>query len=314
MKSLRLRAIFQPGKQLVIFCLATAFFLSALPCQGDVVFIHDHKLKEYLIGEKDADLAVAYTTEGAMFVDKKTRYTGSLMRRIFGKVEENRETTRFLLDRNQIREIDWYRDKIIVYPFENLTDSVWIQQKDGNYEAARKILKGRYRVSDPVFSIKRFPEKVKINEYLCIRVEANLRLETEDLKKNAASVTLINQQLWISDTVPGFELYHNFHKKLAEKLGLDAARLGSLNFLLRYWKGSLDPIRESLNDIRGYSVKSILTVDGQYIKDRNTDSPKLHSFQVKKESVQLREIFLGKIDKTRFEEPAGFKVVISKPE
>ncbi|OQX25489.1 MAG: hypothetical protein BWK80_15380 [Desulfobacteraceae bacterium IS3] len=55
-----------------------------------------YKIKEYLIGEKEAELSAAYSA-GRMFVDKKTKYTGSWMKRLFGKVEEKRETSHLIL-------------------------------------------------------------------------------------------------------------------------------------------------------------------------------------------------------------------------
>ncbi|QTA90245.1 Uncharacterized protein dnm_063070 [Desulfonema magnum] len=292
--------------------LLILFFLCAAPCHGDALFIHDYKIREYLVGEKEAELAIAYTDEG-MFIDKNTRYTGTWMKRFFGKVEENRETTHFLLKKNQICEIDWYGDKIIVFPFAKLSHVTLIKKPKKETEELEEFLKARYRVSEPRFSINSFPEKEKINHYLCQRAEASLRLETRDVKKNAMSVTLVNQKVWVSDEVPGFDEYDDFHKKLGKRTGLDAQRLGSLSFLLRYWKGSLDPIRESLKDIRGYPVKSILTVEGQYTKDTDKDSPTTHSFEIKEELMQLREVLLNKSDKSRFEAPADFRVVNATP-
>jgi|GEM_PF-779745 len=301
------------------FCLkafltgfAAILFCFVFPCFGDVLFIHDYKIKEYLIGEKEAELAVNYTEQG-MFADKKTRYTGSWMKRLFGKVEEKRETVNFLLNKNEIWEIDWYRGKIIVFPFEKMKDTKWMTQQAEKQKAMEEFLKERYRVSTPELSIKSFPEKKKINGYVCRYVEAKLRLETADVKKKAASITLIDQKLWVSEEVPGFGEYQAFHKKLGEKLGLDAARLGNMNFLLRYWKGSLDSIRESLDAVRGYPVKKIVTVDGEYVKGVDTDSPQIHSFQIKTEQTTLREVLSGKVDMKRFQPPENFGKIKSEP-
>jgi hypothetical protein len=182
------------------------------------------------------------------------------------------------------------------------------EQKEGNKELA-EFLKERYQVAEPQLSIRMLPEKEKAGGYMCLRAEASLRLETKDLKKNAASITIVRQKLWISDEVPGFSEYTDFHKKLAQKTGLDAERLGCLSFLLQYWQGSLEPVRARLNAVAGYPVKSILTVEGQYIKDIGTDSSKTHSFQIKEETMLLREVLLEKLDESRFNPPAGFRVV-----
>ncbi len=52
-------------------------------------------------------------------------------------------------------------------------------------------------------------------------------LETRDLKKSAASITLIRQHLWVSDALPGADQYDDFHRCLAETLGLEAERLAN---------------------------------------------------------------------------------------
>jgi hypothetical protein len=292
----------------ISFLICFAAIFQAVPCLGDVLFIHDYKMKEYVIGEKEAELAAGYSP-GGMFIDQKTKYTGSWMKRLFGGVEEKRETTHFLPDRNEIREIDWHREEIIVYPLQDIANVMRSQeQKKGNKEL-EEFLKERYQVAEPQLSIRTLPEKEKVGAYLCRQVEASLRLETKDLKKNAASITLVQQKLWVSDEVPGFAEYNDFHKKLAQKTGLDAERLGCLSFLLRYWQGSLDPVRERLNQVKGYPVKRILTVEGQYIKDVGTDSSKTHSFQIKEEFMQLREVLLEKLDESRFNPPADFRVV-----
>lgn len=293
----------------VIIILHPLSFILQNTCLGDAVFIHDYQIKEYMLGDKEAQVTISYT-EHSMMRDKRTRYTGNWMKRIFGTVKEGRETARFLLDKNQIREIDWSREKIRVLPFEKLTDTSWIKAHDETRKQVDEILKARYRVAEPVFSIRHFPEKKMIRGYPCQQIRADLRLETADLKKKAASITLINQQLWVSESVPGFDEYRRFHTNLSEKLGLDAARLGNLSFLLQYWQGSLDPIRDSLNKIMGYPVKNILTVDGQYIKGTASDSPEILKFQVKKESMELRKVDLNRSEDARFKEPADFKVII----
>ncbi len=292
----------------IILCLtvATALFLFAAPCLADVLFIHDYRIKEYVIGTKEAELAVGYTDQ-AMYIDKMSRYTGSWMKRLFGKEKEHRETAQFLLDKNKIREIDWFKGGIIVFPFENLKDATWIKQQQKNLEGADEILKKRYKAIEPKFSVNTLVKKENFNGYLCKGIEANLRLETMDIKKKASSVTLVRQKTWLSEDVPGFDQYAGFHNKLAEKLGIDAERLGSLSFLLRYWSGSLDPIRRHLHNARGYPVRSLLTVEARYITGTDTDSPKVISKQIKEEFMHLKDVNLNKLDKKRFMAPPEFK-------
>ena len=292
-----------------IITAVAVFFMFASPCRADVLFIHDHKTTEYLMGKQDAELLIGYTGQ-AMFIDKKIRYTGKMMTTLFGKVTEERETAHFLLDKDQIREMDYGRGKIIVFPFERLSDVNWVKQKQQISEADAKIIRERYRVSEPVLSVKILPQKENMNGYLCQVVEADLRLETVDVKKNSSSVTLVKQKLWVSDAVPGYAQYRAFHEKLAKRLGFDAVRLGGLNGMLRYWDGSLDPIRKSIKDVKGYPVKSIISVEGHYTAGVGTTSAKTSSVNLKEESSELREALTDKPVKARFPEPSGFGLTV----
>ena len=307
MKNLRLRPVSSLGIYIVA---AVALILFVAPCRADVLFIHDYDVREYLLGEQKAELLVGYT-DRAMFSDKKIKYTGKMMKRLYGKVKEGRDTTLFLLDKDQIHEIDYHKGKIIVFPFEKLTDISWIKLKEKPDEAVAEMIRERYRILKPTLSINILPEKEKVNGYLCKLVEADLRLETVDVKKKSSSVTLINQKLWLSDTVPGYGEYCAFHKKLAKRLGLDAARLGSLSYLLRYWDGTLDPLRKSLKKVEGYPVKIITTVEGSYTAGIDTDSPKTSSMKIKEEVVLLKDVIL-EVDESLFvvQNPSEFGVVV----
>ena len=297
-----------PSSVICITAIAV-FLLLASPCRADVLFIHDYKLTEYLMGKQEADVLIGYTDQ-AMFIDKNIRYTGKIMTTLFGKVKEGRETTHFLLDKDQIREIDYYKGKIIVFPFERLSDISWVKQKQQISEEAAQIIRERYRVSEPLLSVKILPKKEKINGYSCQLVEAELQLETVDVKKNSSSVTLVKQKLWVSEAVPGYAQYRAFHDKLAKRLGLDAVRLGCLSGMLRYWDGSLDPIHKSIKDVKGYPVKSVILVEGRYTAGIGTASAKTSSGQLKEESMELREVLTDKPVKARFAEPPGFGVTV----
>jgi hypothetical protein len=299
-----------PGSVIALVA-ASVLFLCAAPCSADVLFVHDVRSTDYYGGSQDAELLTGYTPQ-AMFIDKKARYTGKMMTTFWGKEKEVRETTHFLLDRDQIRELDYYKGKIVVFPFKKLSDISWINRNITKKidEDVTERIKERYRPLPPKLSVIIHPEKEKIRGYVCRRVEADLRLETVDMQKNATSVTLVKQKLWVSTQVPGYDQYNAFHKKLAKRLGLDALRLGNLSILLGYWNGSLDPIRNSLKEVKGYPVKSITTVEGRYTAGVDTVSQKISSLQLKEESVELKEVLTNKLDKTRFMAPSDFSETV----
>ncbi len=279
---------------------------------ADVLFTHECTSDEYFMGTQQTRLVAAYT-KNAMYVDKNIRYTGNWMKRFFGEVKEQRDTTHFLLDKNQIREIDWKKASIMIYPFEKIKDSGWMKAKTQRMEGADEIINARYKVLDPVFHIKFPPETKIINGYECNKIEAILKLETRDIKKGASSITLIRQDLWVSYKVPGYDQFAAFMEKLAGKLGLEAARTGNLNFILRYWHGSLEPIKDSLEKVKGYPVKNSFIVEAEYIKNIDGKNPETIKKQIKKETITLKEVKVtDKLDVSRFMETGPFQEVIVK--
>jgi hypothetical protein len=298
-----------PWRPLIFFTAVAALFLCAAPCPADVLFVHNYKSTEYLMGSQDAELLAGYTAQ-AMFMDKKARYTGKMMEAFLGKDKEVRETTHFLLDKDQIREIDYYKGKVVVYPLERLSDTSWIKGKERLDKDTAEMIRERYRTLPPKLSVKIHPKKETLGGYTCRRVDMDMRLETIDVKKNSSSVTLVKQTLWVSTKVPGYDEYNAFHRKLAKRLGLDALRVGNLSELLGYWEGSLDPIRDSLKGVKGYPVKSVITVEGHYTAGVGTASAKTNTMQLKEESVELKKVSTERLSKDRFTAPSDFGVTM----
>lgn len=267
---------------------------------ADVRYVHDYTSGTYLTGEQKALLQVAYT-DNAMFVDKRTRYTGSWMTRFFGEVKEQRNTSQFLLGKDEIREINWVDGEILVFPFAHMDRIQWIKEKRAFQEQARTIISERYEALAPEFDLEILPDTEKVDGYPCRHGVVRIRLETKDVKKNASSITLIRQDIWVSDTVPGYGEYQEFHDRLARKLGLESARLGALNFALRYWQGSLAPIQEAVEKIRGYPVKSRLSVEARYVT-RSGGNVKTVTKTIKTETMALRDHYVvDSLDRKPFE-------------
>jgi hypothetical protein len=293
----------------LISLMAATLFLCATPCPADVLFVHNYKSTEYLMGSQEAELLAGYTDQ-AMFMDKKARYTGRIMEALLGKEKEVRETTHFLLDKDQIREIDYYKGKVIVYPLARLSDTNWIKGKEKLDKDTADIIRERYRTVPPKLSVTIHPHLETIGGYVCRRVEADLSLETIDVKKNSSSVTIVRQKLWVSTKVPGYGEYTAFQRKLAKRLGLDALRVGNLSVLLGYWDGSLDSIRGSLKEVKGYPVKIITNVEGRYTAGIDTNSPKTNIMQLKEESVELKKVSTDRLPQDKFTVPSEFGVTV----
>jgi len=291
--------------------LAAVFLISAAPCRADVLFIHDVRSTDYYGGSQNAELLAGYAPQ-AMFIDKKARYTGEFLKTFFGKEKEVRETTHFLLDKDQIRELDYHKNKAVIYSFDKLSDINWINRsitKNMDKDVEKTIIE-RYRPLPPKLTVRMHPGTEKIRGHECRRMDADLRLETLDLKNNATSVTLVKHKLWVSTKVPGYAEYDAFHKKLAKRLGIDALRVGNLSILLAYWDGSLDPVRDTLKNIKGYPVKTVTSVEGRFTAGLNTASSKTTSLQMKEESIELVKVSTARLAPDSFAVPSDFGVTV----
>ncbi|MCP4747380.1 MAG: hypothetical protein GY874_14755 [Desulfobacteraceae bacterium] len=278
---------------------------------ADICFIHEHLSDEMFLGTKQAELKITYTPEN-MYVEKQTRFTGDWMKRFFGEVKKERVATYFLMGKDQIRELDWQNRRIYVFEFDKMANIQWIQNRRKNYEAIKEHLDRRYKVKKPELTLEVAPDMERVSGYSCRKITARLRLETVDHSKNASSVTLVDQTLWLSRQVEGYDQYHAFHAQLAKRLGIEAERLGPLTCLLRYWEGSLDPIRSVLQSVSGYTVKTDFLARARYITRKKDGKPKTIEKTIKKETMHLREIKSAQVDQSLFADPEGFEVIRPK--
>jgi hypothetical protein len=263
------------------------------------------------MGEKKAVVKTAFRPQ-AMYVDIKTKYTGSWMKRFFGKVTEARQTTHFLLDSRQIREVNWHRGNIRVFPLDQVSDVDWVSGKTSRTAQAEEMISQRYTSRPPQFTITATGVSSVINGIKAERIDTTLRLETYDKKKNASSVTNIQQELWVARGQAQHQDYHAFFKALASQLGVDAERLKSMSPVLQYWEGSLDPIRDKLRTVGGFPVRSELSVEAVYIKNVGTPQSETIRKKVKTETLTLQSIQIAALNPDDFSYPEGFPLVYTQ--
>ncbi len=277
------------------------------PASGEVLYVQDIQTRELLMGEKAAVLHIAYTDD-SMRIDMKTRYTSSWMKRLFGGVKTNRKTTFVLLARDQVHEVNWETNKRFIYPLHRLSDVGWVRDRFETLPEAQEIIDSRYVSREPRLEVVVDENTERQGGYDCRRVTATLRLETFDKKKAASSITWIRQTVWLSEEVPGYGICREFRRKLAERMGLESERLGNLAFLLRYWRGPLDPIRDPLSSAGGFPVRTELTVDAEYVLESESDHSKTVARRLREETIVLRDA-LEVVDPGIFQVPEEFQRV-----
>jgi hypothetical protein len=301
-----------PAALLAAACRAALLvILAAGPCAADALFVYELRTDDPFTGEKEAVMQTAFTS-GSMYLDIKTQFVGSWMKRIFGKVTESRETTHFLLDQRQIREVNWHRGNVKIFALDRIADIGWISEKSDREAEIQDIIRERYPVSQPQIEITPTGETAEINGITARKIEASLRSETYDKRKNASSITLVKQELWVSQALPQYESYRSFFDALAGQLGLEAERLKALSFVLQYWEGSLDPIRDKVSAIQGLPVKSITTVEAVYVKDVGTAQSKTIRKRIKTETLELKSAQTRPIDVESFAYPDSYPIVNAK--
>lgn len=288
-------------------------FVAASPGLGGVLHLFDYTIDEFVVGEKQAELAVCYAN-GNKYSDKRTTYTGSFLKKWFGGEKSIRETSNVLLDQDLIREIDYLKNRVVDYPLARIVDPDWYDRHSPLEipSSTQTVIDARYEVKAPQFSLTISPGSVAVDNRPCTHVIATLRLETLDKIKNASSVTLIRQAMWLTDQVRGIEEFRAFNRAMEERLGIDAARVGIFGNILGYWQGGLDSIQASLNRVSGYPVKKEVSVTAVYTTGVGTDDAKRTEAAISKISVNLREVVTDPPGMERFDSPKGFKLVMAR--
>ncbi len=285
-----------------IFLLICGYYNSF----ADVLFSHEYKNFEYMIGEVEGEIDIGYSEE-AMYVNKIARFTGDLAKRFLGKVKTGRTTSEFNLKENALYEIDWEKEYIYKLPLETAADPEWYNKRIPNKKEIEEFSKERYDVKEPDISFEFHNEKDIINGYDAKRVTIVLLLETLDKKKNSASVTKIEQTLWLTEDIKGYDMYSEFGDKLSGKTGINPYRLGCMSYLLKNFTKPVDSIKVELAKIKGYPVKNHLRVEGSYINNLNTENEKSTNMVFKDETTILKSVSVpNELDKKKFSAPSHF--------
>lgn len=295
------------------FCTVTfVLFFVVCPVFSAVLFVFDYTIDEFVVGEKKAEFAVCYAN-GNKYSDKRTSYTSSFLKRWFAGEKSIRETTHVLLDKDVIREIDFLKFRVIDFPIERIIDPDWYDRNTpldipGEVQGA---IDERYEVKSPVFKMDVSPEPVRVDGRMCSHAVATIQLETLDKIKNASSLTLIRQEMWLTGDIPGIGEYEAFNLALEQRLGIDAARIGIFANILEYWQGSLDPIRESLGSLTGFPVKNKVSVAAVYTVNPGSSDERRTETSIYRTSMMLKEVIDDNPAMDRFFPPEDFKNVVA---
>ena len=303
----------KPVRGRILFLALFSVFISAPIARADVIFLHDYTTNEFVVGSKSSELAVCYAG-GNKYINMSTTHTSSFLKRWFGKEKQVRATTHILLDRDVIREIDYVKNRVIDFPLARITDPAWFDRyHPGDMpQAARDLIDNRYEVQPPKFTIKVDADLKDVGGYACSRVVAELHLKTMDKIKNAASITRVTQEMWVTRDIPGYGDVEAFNGALVRRLGIDAARLGVFEGLLDYWHGSLDKAPPEFSQVRGYPVKKEISVHAVYLKGLDQPEPEKTDKEILHVSDSLREVHTGVQDMARFKVPDDFLVVTAE--
>ena len=290
------------------------FFFTAKFSYADSLFIHNYKSEEFAIGSKEEKLSIYYTGYNK-YIDKRTKLTSSFMKKWFGGEKELRQTTHILLDEDTISEIDYEKNSILVFPLSKIKDPHFYKRSPSKIpKESLKIIEKRYEVLAPQIKITTSPKKVKIEGYLCDYITINIKLETIDKLKKASSVTLIKQELWLTDNIYGITDYQNFNEKMGERLGINALYFGVLENLMSYMKKDMKAVEKYADKLNGYPVKKNLEVVAVYTKNIGSSNPKIIKQNISKISNILTKVTTNsdEIDKDYFFPSDDFKRVVVK--
>ncbi len=289
------------------FCVCFIFIvLTSTVANSDVLYVFDYDKFEYIVGEKKAKLLVGYT-KNRKYSDKRSRLTSSFMKKWFGKEQELRYTTVYLLDKDLIRQVDYGKEKILETAFSKLTDpDLDSKIKKSRIPEAVEIINERYVVKKPVMSVKEISTSGTVTGYPVKHVQITLWMETFDKKKNAISRTEVVMNLYLTTKIEGYDEYNNFIIHFGKRLGVDSYKFGNLERLSQFLERPLKAAEAKKTE--GFPVKTTLVVKGMYITKPNTSSEKRVERVLQKLTIDLKKVTKGPFDLKLFEPPEKWVV------
>ncbi|MCP4161406.1 MAG: hypothetical protein GY760_15135 [Deltaproteobacteria bacterium] len=289
------------------YCVLFVFiFFSSTVANSDVLYFFDYDKFEYIVGEKKAKLLVGYT-KNRKYSDKRSRLTSSFMKKWFGKEQELRYTTVYLLDKDLIRQVDYGKEKILETTFSKLTDpDLDSKIKKSRIPEAVEIINERYVVKKPVMSVKEISTSGTVGNYPVKHVQITLGMETFDKKKNAISRTEVVMNLYLTSKIEGYDEYNNFIRHFGKRLGVDSYKFGNLERLSQFLERPLKAAEAKKTE--GFPVKTTLVVKGMYITKPNTSSEKRVERVLQKLTIDLKKVTKGPFDLKLFEPPEKWVV------
>ena len=290
-----------------IFLVSVFLVFTTISANSDVLYVFDYDQHEYIVGEKKEKLLVGYTAN-RKYSDKRSKLTSGFMKRWFGKEQELRYTTVFLMDKDIIRQIDYGKEKILETSFSKLKDPKLHKKiEKRKIPEVKQRVDARYEVKKPLLTVKELSKSKKIDDYSVRHVQATLLMETFDKKKNSISRTEILLDLFLTEDIPGYREYKNFYTLLGKRLGIDSIKFGNLERLTKYMQDSLK-LKQAIRKATGFPVKTFFQVKGIYITKPNTSSEKRVERVFKKETVSLRKVTQGPFDLKMFSPPKKWVV------
>lgn len=288
--------------KLLIVCWVFFLFIPSV-LKAETLFVHLIE-KKTLLGERTEKVSTAYHRDG-ISIDRKKAYTGSFLKLFFGGVKEERETIFISLANNYIKEISWEEEKAYIYNINRLKEFAITGNKSSSEDYV-PLMENRYQEFPPELRISHLQTEEVVNGYRCRKVEVYLKLNTYDRLRKTHSQTDVVQTLWLSDDVPGLKDRNEVLKRLGLLTGIEVERLGSLSFVLSYWKGSLAPISHEIETVKGYPVKSHAVVTAHFIPPEG-ESKKVS--RVINEEVSSLVAVYDRIDEALFTVPSNFKEI-----
>lgn len=238
--------------------LAVALALTA-PAAADVVVKQKTVslgLGGFGAGTTDATLTIAGDKSRS---EDEFTYTGRFKTLVGKKPQTTVSITR--LDREVMWHLDLEKQQYTELTFAEMRAAT----EAGMGEMEKSAREEKPKDADMTFTVdvKKTGARQEINGFPCEQVIVTCIGKPAHPKKGeeGGEIHLVTDE-WLSTKVPGQAEIEAFHRKFAEKMGLDMTLMRSGGTAQRMYGNGMREMAAKLKDLQGYPVKTTFTVEG----------------------------------------------------
>ena len=236
---------------LVVLSIVVLFFLCFATSSADVVY-KEKSTVFGVMGMPDMDTETTIMLKGdKQKQDAVMKFTGSTPMGMPG-MEDRKQLTITRLDKGLIWNIDTEKRTYTEMTLEQvkmMMDRVMVQKE----KVKQEELETKFKID-----VKKVDQKREIGGYQCEEFIIEMITEGRDPRTGEPQEVEIQTRLWVSTEVEGSDQIESFHRKMAEKMGLEGEYGSGITQALSRFGIEAEELGKKMDEIKGFPMRTEL--------------------------------------------------------